>query len=134
MDINIGTRKEREDAYRELSEENRQELREVFNMFDTDGSGDISTKELLAAMKALGFTSMRLADCKRLMNIIDENGDESINFEEFCGFMAFKLKDRKIRDDVEVSWPTSMPTYSRRNASQTSPMRMATSRRRACTP
>lgn len=38
-----------------LSEEEIEEIREAFNLFDTDGSGTIDPKELKAAMQSLGF-------------------------------------------------------------------------------
>ena len=36
-----------------------QELREAFDLFDTDGSGTIDTKELQVARRALGFTQRK---------------------------------------------------------------------------
>ena len=38
-----------------LTEEQKQEIREAFDLFDTDGSGTIDAKELKVAMRALGF-------------------------------------------------------------------------------
>ena len=38
-----------------LSEEEIEEIREAFNLFDTDHSGSIDYRELKAAMRALGF-------------------------------------------------------------------------------
>ena len=37
-----------------LTEEQKQEIREAFDLFDTDGSGTIDAKELKVAMRALG--------------------------------------------------------------------------------
>ena len=34
-----------------------EEIREAFNLFDTDGSGQIDPRELKAAMQSLGFES-----------------------------------------------------------------------------
>ena len=39
----------------DLTEEQKQEIREAFDLFDTDGSGTIDSKELKVAMRALGF-------------------------------------------------------------------------------
>ena len=39
----------------ELTEEQKQEIKEAFDLFDTDGSGTIDPKELRAAMQSLGF-------------------------------------------------------------------------------
>lgn len=38
-----------------LSEEQRAEIKEAFDLFDTDGTGTIDAKELRVAMRALGF-------------------------------------------------------------------------------
>ena len=38
-----------------LTEEQIEEIREAFNLFDTDHSGSIDYRELKAAMRALGF-------------------------------------------------------------------------------
>ena len=40
---------------KELTEEQKQEIKEAFDLFDTDGSGEIDSKELKVAMRALGF-------------------------------------------------------------------------------
>ena len=48
----------------ELTEEQRQEIREAFDLFDTDGSGTIDGKELKVAMRALGqCRCVRAAPC-----------------------------------------------------------------------
>ena len=38
-----------------MSEDEIEEIKEAFNLFDTDGSGKIDPKELKAAMQSLGF-------------------------------------------------------------------------------
>jgi Ca2+-binding EF-hand superfamily protein len=38
-----------------LDEEELEEIREAFNLFDTDGKGTIDIRELKAAFRALGF-------------------------------------------------------------------------------
>lgn len=40
-----------------LTEEEVEEIREAFNLFDTEASGKIDPKELKAAMQSLGFES-----------------------------------------------------------------------------
>ena len=58
-----------------------QELREVFDAFDTDGSGDIDANELEAAMKALGFTDTTEAHVQEMMSGVDKDSDGSIDFD-----------------------------------------------------
>ena len=38
-----------------LTEDEVEEIKEAFDLFDTDGSGSIDPKELRAAMSSLGF-------------------------------------------------------------------------------
>ena len=38
-----------------LTEDEVEEIKEAFDLFDTDGSGSIDPKELRAAMQSLGF-------------------------------------------------------------------------------
>lgn len=48
--FNAGGKKQKE-----LTDEQKQEIKEAFDLFDTDGSGEIDSKELKVAMRALGF-------------------------------------------------------------------------------
>ena len=38
-----------------LTEDEIEEIKEAFDLFDTDGSGSIDPRELRAAMQSLGF-------------------------------------------------------------------------------
>ena len=42
-----------------LTEEQRQEIKEAFDLFDTEGAGVIDARELKVAMRALGFEPKR---------------------------------------------------------------------------
>tara|TARA_B110000046_G_C12700309_1_gene276305 strand:- start:11 stop:331 length:321 start_codon:yes stop_codon:yes gene_type:complete len=54
-----------------------QELREAFDLFDTDGSGTIDTKELQVALRALGFDSKKEKVRKMIADIdLDGSGAE----------------------------------------------------------
>ena len=75
----------------ELSEEQRQEIREAFDLFDTDGSGSIDAKELKVAMKALGFEPTK-DEIKRMINDVDTDGTGSISFAQFLQMMTKKME------------------------------------------
>ncbi len=55
----------------ELTEEQKQEIREAFDLFDTDGSGTIDAKELKVAMRALGFEPKK-EEIKKMISDIDK--------------------------------------------------------------
>ncbi len=55
-----------------------QELREAFDLFDTDGSGTIDTKELQVALRALGFDSKK-EKVRKMIADIDLDGSGTID-------------------------------------------------------
>jgi len=57
-----------------------QELREAFDLFDTDGSGTIDTKELQVALRALGFDSKKEKVRKMIADIdLDASGERAVS-------------------------------------------------------
>jgi len=77
-------------------------LREVFELFDTSGDGNIDTEELVGLMKALGVT-LGEEEKQRVMRQCDKSGDGSISFEEFWGYMrrrGAKVDPSKLVNDV----------------------------------
>ena len=74
----------------ELTEEQKQEIREAFDLFDTDGSGTIDAKELKVAMRALGFEPKK-EEIKKMIADIDKDGSGTIDFDEFLMMMTAKM-------------------------------------------
>lgn len=74
----------------ELTNEQKQEIREAFDLFDTDGSGTIDAKELKVAMRALGYARtgrerpapVPLTAFRRVQVRAEEGGDQ----EDDCGY------------------------------------------------
>ena len=64
-----------------LTEEQKQEIREAFDLFDTDGSGTIDAKELKVAMRALGFEPKK-EEIKKMIADIDKDGSGTIDAKE----------------------------------------------------
>jgi len=71
----------------ELTTEQKQEIREAFDLFDLDGSGTIDVKELKVAMRALGFEPKR-EEIKQLLS--NKLGDR-LDFSEFLELMVKKM-------------------------------------------
>jgi centrin-1 len=96
-----------------LSEDEIEEIREAFNLFDTDGSGTIDPKELKAAMQSLGFEAKNQT-IYQMIGDIDKDGSGSIDFDEFLDMMTAKMSVRSwctaklccavMRCDV-LCWP-----------------------------
>ena len=83
----------------ELTEEQKQEIREAFDLFDTDGSGTIDDKELKVAMRALGFEPKK-EEIKKMISDIDKDGSGTIDFEEFLEMMTAKMSERDSREEI----------------------------------
>ena len=82
-----------------LSEEEIEEIREAFNLFDTDGSGTIDPKELKQAMKSLGFDAKNATIYQMILDI-DKDGSGSIEFDEFLDMMTHKMSDKDTDEDI----------------------------------
>ncbi len=83
----------------ELTEEQKQEIREAFDLFDTDGSGTIDAKELKVAMRALGFEPKK-EEIKKMISDIDKDGSGTIDFSEFLEMMTAKMSERDSREEI----------------------------------
>jgi hypothetical protein len=79
------------------TEVHRSEIREAFDLIDTDGSGSIDAKELNFAMRALGFEPKK-EEIKRMIADIDTDRSGTIEFNEFATVVERALrKDEKKR-------------------------------------
>ena len=72
---------------KELTEEQKQEIKEAFDLFDTDGSGTIDAKELKVAMRALGFEPKK-EEIRKMIADADRDGSGVIDFPEFLDMMT----------------------------------------------
>lgn len=83
----------------ELTEEQKQEIREAFDLFDTDGSGTIDAKELKVAMRALGFEPKK-EEIRKMISEIDRDGSGTVDFSEFLEMMTVKMGERDSEDEI----------------------------------
>ena len=83
----------------QLTEEQIAEFKEAFSLFDKDGDGTITTKELGTVMRSLGQnpTEAELAD---MINEVDADGNGTIDFPEFLTMMARKMKDTDSEEEI----------------------------------
>merc|ERR1712006_57833 len=91
-----------------LSEEQMEEIREAFGLFDADASGMIDVRELKAAMRALGFD-------------VKNDGNGTIEFGEFLEMMTGKMGERTPARTSRRCSSCSMTTTPTRSPSATSP-------------
>ncbi|KAG6898775.1 Centrin-3, partial [Termitomyces sp. T159_Od127] len=67
----------------ELSEEQKQEIKEAFELFDTDKDGCVDYHELKVAMRALGF-DLKKAEVLKLLRDHDKTNRGLMDFEDFA--------------------------------------------------
>uniref|UniRef100_A0A8P4KEH6 Calmodulin 2a (phosphorylase kinase, delta) n=1 Tax=Dicentrarchus labrax TaxID=13489 RepID=A0A8P4KEH6_DICLA len=72
------------------------QFKEAFSLFDKDGDGTITTKELGTVMRSLGQNPTE-AELQDMINEVDEmireadiDGDGQVNYEEFVQMMTAK--------------------------------------------
>ncbi|PSR91041.1 Calcium-binding protein [Actinidia chinensis var. chinensis] len=69
------------------SSEVLENLKEAFSVFDIDKNGSISAEELQNVLSSLG-DECSIAECRKMINGVDCDGDGMINFEEFKVMMV----------------------------------------------
>ena len=67
----------------ELSDEQKQEIKEAFELFDTDKDGCVDYHELKVAMRALGF-DMNKAEVLKILRDHDKTNHGLMDFEDFA--------------------------------------------------
>ncbi|KAL5557013.1 hypothetical protein UlMin_039249 [Ulmus minor] len=82
-----------------LNQQKRLEIKEAFELFDTDGSGTIDAKELNVAMRALGF-EMTEEQINQMIADVDKDGSGAIDFDEFVHMMTAKIGERDTKEEL----------------------------------
>lgn len=87
----------RSDLQQGFTEDEIEELREAFNLFDTEGRGVINPQDLRGAMQSLGFETKNPI----IFNIIAEmDAGEEMSFEDFLNALGSKLGDRQSKEGI----------------------------------
>ncbi|XP_076751643.1 uncharacterized protein LOC143423895 [Xylocopa sonorina] len=94
----IGTRKKGVPKM-ELTAEQKNDIKEAFDLFDPDGIGRIATKELKVAIRALGFEPKK-EEIKKLIADTDPDGLGTLSFEEFLNLMSTKMLEKDTKEEV----------------------------------
>lgn len=74
-----------------LSEAQVSKFKEAFSLFDKDGDGQITSKEIMAVMKNLGQDPSE-EELEEMVREVDVDGNGIVEFDEFLQLMARKLK------------------------------------------
>ena len=82
-----------------LTEDEVIEIKEAFDLFDSDHSGTIDTEELKQALSNLGIDAKNQT-LQNMMNDIDKNQSGTIDFTEFIELMTAKFSDKDTPEDL----------------------------------
>ncbi|VBB27379.1 unnamed protein product [Acanthocheilonema viteae] len=80
-----------------------EEFKEAFSLFDKDGDGTITTKELGTVMRSLGQNPTE-AELQDMINEVDADGNGTIDFPEFLTMMARKMKDTDSEEEIREAF------------------------------
>ncbi|CAF0714571.1 unnamed protein product [Adineta steineri] len=88
-----------------------EEFRHVFDLFDKNGDGNIDANEIGQVMRSLGLnpTNKEIAD---LIAEVDKNGNQRLDFSEFCAFMSKHWHER----DQEAELRDAFRLFDRDNS------------------
>ncbi|KAL3963993.1 hypothetical protein ACCO45_000997 [Purpureocillium lilacinum] len=86
----------------------------LFRAVDKDGTGQLSEKELSAALVNGDWTAFDIQTVRMMIRMFDSDRNGTINFEEFCGLWSFLASWRTLFDrfDVDRSGNISLSEFT----------------------
>merc|ERR1711883_50012 len=93
----------------QLTEEQLDEIREAFSLFDSDASGMIDIRELKAAMRALGFEvkneelKKMVEDIEKVFKLFDDDNTNKISFRNLARVaeeLGENIDDEELQDMI----------------------------------
>jgi len=97
-----------------LTSEQIEEFKEAFNLFDKDGDGVITTKELGTVMRSLGQNPSEV-ELQDMINEVDQDGNGTLDFEEFLVMMAKKQIQMQNAEDNEEELKEAFKVFDKDN-------------------
>ncbi|KAH6987682.1 regulatory protein calmodulin [Ilyonectria robusta] len=86
-----------------LSSQQIADFKEAFAVFDKDGDGQITTKEIGEVMKSLGLEPSE-SELQDILNEVDVDSSGSIDFDEFLVLMARKADASDPEQDLREAF------------------------------
>ena len=96
----------------DLTPEQKQEIKEAFDLFDSEGTGTIDVNDLKVALRALGFEPSK----KEIKTLTDNLGDGSqmkddendkqktIDFNDFLEILTTKMSEKESPDQLKKAF------------------------------
>ena len=99
-----GGKKGKKNTYKaDLTAQQKQEIKDAFDLFDTSGSGTIQPGELKVALRALGMEPSK-EDIQKLVEQFDHDQTGTIDFHEFLAIMMKKMGETDAKDALEEAF------------------------------
>jgi len=86
-----------------LSEDQKQELREAFDLFDADKTGTIDLHELKVLMRALGF-DVKKTDVIKMVHEVDPSNVGAVDYEQFLEIMSERYAERDPEEEIKKAF------------------------------
>merc|ERR1712154_427593 len=87
----------------DLTEQQKNEFKQAFELFDLNKNGKITHKELKKILQGLGQNPTEV-EIDELIKEIDADGDGMIDFDEFLAMLTRKANSNQIEDDIEKAF------------------------------
>ena len=96
------------DIVKKLTQTQKNDLAEAFDIFDVDGDGTVSSKELGSLFRCFGARKSP-SEIEEILLKFDEDGSGEIEFDEFVAMMA----DTILEPDVDPELLESYRVFDR---------------------
>jgi len=90
----------RAEIVKELTDQQKEEIKEAFDLFDMDQSGGIDTQEMHVAMRALGLEPSK-EETEQFLLSADTDNSGLVGYREFENLMAQKLLKVEPLDEMK---------------------------------
>ena len=84
-----------------------EEIKQTFDLFDTNSSGSIDPEEVKAAMHALGFEPKQ-KEIQNMISDVYDDGSRRIEYEKFLEMIMHKILNKNPKDEILKSFSFEM--------------------------
>ena len=103
----VSTKKDNKEEAGKLTEEQKQQIKEAFDLFNTEGTGSINSKELEVAKRALG-SEPKKEEIHIKLSDTDDNRTSAIEYKEF-------LKTTTCKNLAPIARHNTLPSIDDRD-------------------
>merc|ERR1712080_471637 len=83
-----------------LGEEQVMEIKDAFDLFDKDRSGEITVGEMLEAMRSLGYDT-EAGEAAEHVKSLDKDGSGALEFNEFYELLTARFSENTSKDELQ---------------------------------